>query len=64
MTFNLLTQEDLEKVFNFSKKQAAALMRTEGFPSFKIGSNYYVKAEKLDEYLDKNRETKLDYSKV
>lgn len=61
-TFNILTESDLMQLLKLSKRQAAGLMRTVGFPSFSIGNRYYVKAEKLDEYLDATKQTKIDYS--
>lgn len=49
---NVLTREDLMEVLKISEKQALGLMRLEGFPSFRIGRDYRVTEEKLEEWVN------------
>lgn len=60
---NIYTTEELQEMFKLTEKQARALMRTEGFPSVKIGRNYRVSEEALTQWLDETKEFPLDYSK-
>lgn len=55
--------EDIKELLKISTKQAKALMRTEGFPSFKIGREYRVSEQQLNEWISSNPAVKLDYSK-
>lgn len=61
---NILTTEDLEKTLKITNRRAKALMRTEGFPSIRIGMDYRVEEEALMEWLKTTKTIKLDYSKV
>lgn len=61
---NILTTEDLEKTLKINNRRAKALMRTEGFPSIRIGMDYRVEEEALMEWLKTTKTIKLDYSKV
>ena len=54
---------DLKELLKISTKQAKALMRTEGFPSFKIGREYRVSEQQLNEWISSSPAVKLDYSK-
>ena len=47
-----LTREDLMKILQISEKQALGLMRLEDFPSFRIGLDYRVTEEKLEEWVN------------
>lgn len=60
---NILTTENLQDILQLSDKQAKALMRTKGFPSFKIGREYRVTESALQQWLDSTKSVKLDYSK-
>ena len=60
---NILTTDDLMELLKISSKQARALMRTDGFPSFKIGREYRVSEEQLNDWIGSSPEVKLDYTK-
>lgn len=47
-----LTREDLMEILKISEKQALGLMRLEDFPSFRIGRDYRVTEEKLEEWVN------------
>lgn len=47
-----LTREDLMEILKISEKQALGLMRLEDFPSFRIGLDYRVTEEKLEEWVN------------
>lgn len=49
----LLKTTDLQKRLNVSREVSYRLMRSESFPSMKLGSRYYVEEEKLNEWLNK-----------
>ena len=55
--------EDLQRLFKISKKQAYILMRTEGFPSIKLGINFRVEEGALLDWIKNTKEVKFDYSK-
>lgn len=48
----VLTREDLMEILKISEKQALGLMRLEDFPSFRIGRDYRVTEEKLEEWVN------------
>ena len=50
--YRILTVKDLMEIGALSRDKAYALMRTKGFPSFKIGRNYYVLAGKYKEWME------------
>lgn len=58
---NILTIEDLKNTLKLSDKQANALMRSDGFPSVKIGKEYRVEEQALLEWMQKTKEVKLRY---
>lgn len=60
---NIFTTEDLQNVLKISQKQAKALMRTDGFPSIKIGREYRVTEQALTDWIETTKAVKLDYSK-
>lgn len=60
---NILTTEDIQNILKISPKQSRALMRTEGFPSIKIGREYRVTEQAFTEWMSKPKAVKLDYSK-
>lgn len=39
---NILTTEEVRELLKLNDRQAKALMRTKGFPAFKIGREYRV----------------------
>ena len=57
------TAEDLEKILKIGKRQAKVLMRTEGFPSIKIGREYRVEEEAFLEWIHHTKVVRLDYTK-
>lgn len=57
------TDEELKDILQISLKQAKALMRTDGFPSIRIGRSYRVKEEDFLTWLSQTKSVKLDYSK-
>ena len=60
---NILTTNDVKSILKLSDKQAKALMRTEGFPSIKIGREYRVEEQALIDWMKETKIVKLDYSK-
>lgn len=60
---NILTTNDVKSILKLSDKQAKALMRTEGFPSIKIGREYRVEEQALLDWMKETKIVKLDYSK-
>lgn len=61
---NILTTEDLQEVLKLTERRAKALMRSEGFPSVRIGREYRVEEDALMEWLKTTKSVKLDYSKI
>ncbi len=57
------TADELQEMLKLTPKQAKALIRTDGFPSVKIGREYRVEEESLRQWLTDTKEIKLDYSK-
>lgn len=57
------TADELQEMLKLTPKQAKALIRTEGFPSVKIGREYRVEEDSLRQWLTDTKEIKLDYSK-
>ncbi len=49
----LLKTEDLRKRLGVSREVAYRLMRSEAFPSMRLGTRYYVDEERLEEWLKK-----------
>lgn len=45
------TVSDLTKILKIGKNTAYALMRSKGFPSYKINERYYVTESALNEWL-------------
>ena len=60
---NILTTDDVKALLKISDKKAKALMRTEGFPSIKIGREYRVEEQALIDWMKETKIVKLDYSK-
>lgn len=58
------TAEELSDMLQISLKRAKILMRTEGFPSIRIGSAYRVEEEALSRWVSQTKSVKLDYNKV
>lgn len=55
------TITELQELLKLNPKQAKALMRTDGFPSIKIGREYRVEEDM--QWLNDTKEFPLDYSK-
>lgn len=50
--------EQLKKNIPISMNKVYTLVKTPGFPSVRIGSRYYVMADKVDEWLEKQSHMK------
>jgi excisionase family DNA binding protein len=46
-----LTVKDLQSVLKIGRDTAYALVRSKGFPSYKLGGRYYVTQEALERWL-------------
>lgn len=57
------TADELQEMLKLTPKQAKALIRTDSFPSVKIGREYRVEEDSLRQWLIETKEIKLDYSK-
>lgn len=60
---NILTEQEVQKLLKLNSRQTKALMRTTGFPSFKIGREYRVAEADLEQWIGARPTIKLDYSK-
>lgn len=60
---NVLTVEELSDLLKITEKQAKALMKSEDFPSVKIGKSYRVEESVLMEWLKEKKSIKLDWGK-
>ena len=60
---NILTTNDVQEILKLNARQAKALMRTKGFPAFKIGREYRVSEDELMNWIGEKPTVKLDYSK-
>lgn len=60
---NILTTEDVKTLLKISDKKAKALMRTEGFPSIRIGQEYRVEEQAMIDWMKETKIVKLDYNK-
>jgi excisionase family DNA binding protein len=60
---NILTTEEVQNLLKLNDRQAKALMRTDGFPAFKIGREYRVSEDDLMNWIGAKPNIKLDYSK-
>lgn len=45
--------DEVRELFGIGRNKALALMKTEGFPSVKLGGVWLVDSEKLDEWISK-----------
>ena len=59
---NFLTIDDVQTILKLSPKQTRALMKTEGFPSIKIGSEYRVEEQAFNNWISNTKSIKLDYT--
>ena len=55
----LYTAKDIQKIFSCGENLAYAIMNSEHFPSFKINKRIYVHKEKLEKWLDANKNNDL-----
>lgn len=60
---NILTTQEVQELLKLNTRQAKALMRSEGFPAFKIGREYRVSEDELIAWISTKPNMKLDYSK-
>lgn len=47
------TVNDIQKIMSLGKTRAYELMRSDGFPSFKLNNRLYVTKQNLEKWLDK-----------
>jgi excisionase family DNA binding protein len=59
----VMDYQALMEYLKINKRKARALLRTEGFPSFKLGQEYRTTREAVDEWIRTNPIIRLDYSK-
>ena len=60
---NFLTEDDIKDILKLNNRKTKALMRTEGFPSIKIGREYRVEEQSLLDWMKETKSIKLDYNK-
>lgn len=60
---NVLTVEELGKLLKITEKQAKALMKSEDFPSVKLGKEYRVEESVLMEWLKEKKSVRFDWNK-
>lgn len=61
----ILRETDIQELLHIQDKKVRALMRTEGFPSKKIGNSYFVEEQDFIDWWNKSdREFKLNYKGV
>ncbi|MEE3352385.1 MAG: helix-turn-helix domain-containing protein [Saccharofermentanaceae bacterium] len=58
------TEEEIREMLSLGEKQTRALMRTEGFPSIKIGKVYRVEQAAFEHWLATTKEISPDYRGV
>ena len=49
----LLTSKDIQRIFSIGRTHAYELMRSNGFPTIKVGNRLYVEKDALDRWLEK-----------
>ncbi len=59
----IITTRELQDILKLNNRQTKALVRTQGFPSFKIGREYRIDEDALAEWIKSKPYIKLDYSK-
>lgn len=47
--------KDIMDIFGIGRNRAIALLKSEGFPTMKIGRTYKVEAEALDEWIKEHK---------
>lgn len=55
------TEEQIKDMLKLSSRKAHALMRSEDFPSVKIGRTYRIAKESFDNWFKSNTEIRLTY---
>lgn len=55
MTVKLLTVKDIQSIFNCSSHKAYSIMRSDTFPSTKIGKQYYVTEDNFNKWLENHK---------
>lgn len=58
---DILTTEDVQEILKLSRRQVIALMKSESFPSCRIGSEYRVTKEALQKWFDNTKSVQLKY---
>lgn len=49
----LITPKELMDYFHCSKSTAYSLCKRKDFPSFRVGKSFYIKADDLSQWIDK-----------
>ena len=50
----VLAPVEVAKVLRVSKNKAYEIVRSEGFPAFKVGKQYRVRRDRLFDWMDEN----------
>lgn len=53
----LLTPKDIMKHLHISNKKMYDLLKTRGFPTFRIGRSYYIPKKEYEEWIVKHAKT-------
>lgn len=48
---NFLTEDDIKDILKLNNRKTKALMRTDGFPSIRIGQEYRVEEQALLDWM-------------
>ena len=57
--YKYLTVEDVSELLKISKTTAYKLFHTTGFPATKIGRQFVIRRDVLDDYIYLHRETEI-----
>lgn len=61
MTVKLLTVKDIQAIFNCSNHKAYSIMRSDTFPSTKIGKQYYVTEDNFNKWLENHKYNTVEF---
>ena len=56
---NILTVEDVKKIFSIGRNNAYELMHREDFPSFKIGKKLFINQDALYKWIENQSNSQL-----
>lgn len=60
----ILSEADVKEILGIQDKKARGLMRSEGFPSKRIGGTYYVEEQDFYNWFNNIKDFKIDYKGV